>query len=43
MSINAMLVKYKNSKERLNEKDAHNLNSCIIPEEIYIFRKRLIK
>lgn len=40
MSINAMLVKYKNSKERLNEKDAHNLKSCIIPEEIYIFIQR---
>ncbi|CAA6820076.1 MAG: Unknown protein [uncultured Sulfurovum sp.] len=37
MSINAMLVRYKSSKEKLKEEDAHNLKSCIIPEEIFNF------
>jgi len=44
MAINAMLVRYKNSK-KLKEEDAHNLESCIIPEEIlnFIEEKKLAK
>jgi len=37
MAINAMLVKYKNSEEKLKEEDACNLESYIIPEEILTF------
>jgi hypothetical protein len=45
MAINAMLVKYKSSKEKLKEEDARNIESCIIPEEIFNFieEKNLVK
>ncbi|HHB51575.1 MAG TPA: hypothetical protein ENK75_00805 [Saprospiraceae bacterium] len=45
MAINAMLVRYKNSKEKLKEEDANNLKSCMIPEEIFNFieEKNLVK